>query len=247
MLAKTSAILLTALIAAARPLDDAPLATVYSKCVVNKTVALTFDDGPYIYQRNLSDLLTQYNAKGTFFVNGNNYGCIYDKDVVQNLQHTYNAGHQICSHTWSHPDLKKLNADQIGTEIQRLDVALKAILGIRTPFLRPPYGNYNKLVRQVAPNYSKSLVIWDFDSGDSVGKSWNQSEALYNKTISKLPQNLLPLNHETEVNTTRFVVPWVIPRLQSAGYKLVTLAECLGLEPYLSVEPSGERDDTWKC
>ncbi|KAJ7901568.1 carbohydrate esterase family 4 protein [Mycena leptocephala] len=213
-------------------LNDPSLATVYDKCVVNNTVALTFDDGPYIYMTNVSDLLTKHNAK----------------DVVGRLRYTYNAGHQICSHTWSHPNLKSLNAQQITTEITRLDKALLDVLSIKTPFLRPPYGNYNNLVRQTAKKNSKSLVVWDFDSGDSVGETWEQSEIDYNAIIAKHPQTLLALNHETEVNTTLYLLPTVIPRLQAAGYKLVTLAECLGLEPYTFVGTFEPRDNkTWKC
>jgi peptidoglycan/xylan/chitin deacetylase (PgdA/CDA1 family) len=37
-------------------------------------VALTFDDGPYIYTMKILDLLDQYGAKATFFITGNNNG-----------------------------------------------------------------------------------------------------------------------------------------------------------------------------
>ena len=40
------------------------------------------------------------------------------------------------------------------------------------------------------------------------------------------------------INTTAFIVaPHAIKVLRSAGYKLVTVAECLGQQPYLSTEP----------
>jgi peptidoglycan/xylan/chitin deacetylase (PgdA/CDA1 family) len=42
-------------------------ADIYS-CATPGTVALTFDDGPWIYTSELLDLLNQYNAKATFFV-----------------------------------------------------------------------------------------------------------------------------------------------------------------------------------
>ncbi|KAJ7825953.1 carbohydrate esterase family 4 protein [Mycena leptocephala] len=237
MLARTCTILLAAITISARSLNDPSLATVYDKCVVNNTVALTFDDGPYIYMTNVSDLLTKHNAKGTFFVND----CIYAPDVVGRLRYTYNAGHQICSHTWSHPNLKSLNAQQ---------KALLDVLSIKTSFLRPPYGNYNNLVRQTAKNNTKSLVVWDFDSGDSVGETWEQSEIDYNAIIAKHPQTLLALNHETEgeklgTRSYLYLLPTVIPQLQAAGYKLVTLAECLGLEPYTFVGSFGPRDATY--
>jgi hypothetical protein len=37
-------------------------------------MALTFDDGPFIYTSHILDLLAKYNAKATFFVTGNNNG-----------------------------------------------------------------------------------------------------------------------------------------------------------------------------
>ena len=40
------------------------------------------------------------------------------------------------------------------------------------------------------------------------------------------------------IETTAFIVaPHAIKVLQSAGYKLVTVAECLGQQPYLSTGP----------
>lgn len=45
-------------------------------CNVPNQIALTFDDGPFRFDRDL--VRTLGNNKGTFFINGNNYGCIYD-------------------------------------------------------------------------------------------------------------------------------------------------------------------------
>jgi hypothetical protein len=43
-------------------------------CAVAGDMALTFDDGPYIYTSHILDLLKQYNSSATFFVTGNNNG-----------------------------------------------------------------------------------------------------------------------------------------------------------------------------
>jgi hypothetical protein len=61
-------------------------------------------------------------------------------------------------------------------------------------------------VEQVASSRGQQLVIWDFDSGDSVGASVSQSEADYDAIIKKHPKTLLPLNHET-YTTTAYVEP----------------------------------------
>lgn len=71
---------------------------IISACTEPNTVGLAFDDGPHIYTDQLLDLLHQYGAKATFFVNGVNYGHQIDsyKSV---LQREVKDGHQIASHT----------------------------------------------------------------------------------------------------------------------------------------------------
>jgi peptidoglycan/xylan/chitin deacetylase (PgdA/CDA1 family) len=39
-------------------------------------VALTFDDGPSSYEQQVGNQMN--GGKATFFLNGNNYACIYD-------------------------------------------------------------------------------------------------------------------------------------------------------------------------
>jgi len=222
-------------------------ATVYMGCSVSNNVALTFDDGPYIYEQSIVDTLNNANAKGTFFVNGNNYACIFDQDRVANLKYALSNGHEIGSHTWSHPDLTTLNSDQINTELTRLDDALRKILGVSPALMRPPYGNYNDLVLTVAENLGLSLVMWDFDSGDSTGSTPAQSEQSYTDVANKHPSNLLALNHETVQTTAEEVLPYALQKLGAQGYKFVTVAECLGVSPYKSTTAPGTRDSTWTC
>ena len=45
-----------------------PLAAVYTSCKKAKDVALTFDDGPWVYMYDISKTLVAAGAKGTFFV-----------------------------------------------------------------------------------------------------------------------------------------------------------------------------------
>src|SRR6478735_10575865 len=90
-----------------------PTATlsVITRCTTPNTVAFTFDDGAYIYMR---DIVNKFNAAGgkvTFFINGFNYGCLYDR--ASDILFAYNSGHQIGSHTWSHPSLISLTSAQI--------------------------------------------------------------------------------------------------------------------------------------
>ncbi|KAJ7244935.1 carbohydrate esterase family 4 protein [Mycena rebaudengoi] len=226
------------------------LAKVYSKCVNPNHVALTFDDGPHIYLEDISNTLKEAGALGTFFFNGNNckrHHCIYDADTQKRVKYAYDNGHMIASHTWAHLDLTSLSRDKINDEMQRVEQALQRIVGVTPAFMRPPFGNYNNLVRQVSFTRNQSLVIWDFDSGDSTGASVDESESLYDDFVSSHPSNLLALNHETQETTAHQVLPYAISKLQGAGYKLVTLATCLNLPPYQRVGTAGTPGASWKC
>jgi len=222
-------------------------ATVYSSCTNPNTVALTFDDGPYIYLRDVVDQLDRAGAKGTFFFNGNNYACIYAADGIDRVKYAYSHGHMVGSHTWAHRDLSTLTWDQIHDEMWRVEQAVQRITGALVAFMRPPYGSYNQMVLDASGIRGQSVAIWDFDSQDSLGASPDQSKALYNDIVNRHPNTILALNHETIETTAHQVLPYAISRLQGAGYRLVTLAECLGMSPYQSVGAPGTPDSSWTC
>jgi len=228
-------LLFTTLCVDAMPAKRQALAQVITKCTVPKTAALTFDDGPYTYTTEVANMLTAAGAKGTFFFNGNNYECIYAAENVARVKNAYEKGHQIASHTWKHNDLATLSADQVNSEMGLLEEALERILGVKTTFTRPPFGSYNTVVQQVAAARNQTIVIWDFDSGDSSGKTAAESEAAYTALAAANPPTILTLNHETMEGTVKQVLPAAIAALKAKGYSLVTVAECLGVAPYSSV------------
>lgn len=215
----------------ARP-AHVPRAQVFTSCSVPNTVAITFDDGPYQWTRTIVDTLDAAGAKGTFFVNGNNFGCIYSGSNPSNLRYAYAQGHQIASHTWSHPHLPSLSTSQIRTECTKINGAIQDIIGVIPAFIRPPYGEYNQNVEDVADELGQTIVTWDFDSGDADGVSAAQSETAYQELAQSQPNNVLTLNHETHVSTVNDVLPSILQAF--AGYNFVTVAECLGMDPYLS-------------
>ncbi|TFK71516.1 glycoside hydrolase/deacetylase [Pluteus cervinus] len=167
---------------------------------------------------------------------------------MDRIKYAYNHGHQIASHTWSHLDLTNLTWDQIHDEMWRVEQALERIVGAYPAFMRPPYGNYNDQVLKASYIRGQKVVIWDLDSEDSLGASVQTSLGLYDSVISQRPKNILPLNHEPLETTAHQVLPSVIQKLKAAGYRLVTLAECLGMEPYQGVNGApGTPDSSWHC
>ncbi|EAU85066.2 hypothetical protein CC1G_04162 [Coprinopsis cinerea okayama7 len=52
-------------------------AQVLTKCTVPNTVALTFDDGPYVYLKQVLDTLNEEGIKGTFFFSASFLFCLW--------------------------------------------------------------------------------------------------------------------------------------------------------------------------
>ncbi|KDQ06975.1 carbohydrate esterase family 4 protein [Botryobasidium botryosum FD-172 SS1] len=226
------------------------MANVMTACTVPKTAALTFDDGPFSWHNQIVDTLDAAGAKGTFFINGNNYGCIYSNDSVNRMQYSYSRGHQIASHTWDHAHLPTLDETRMEQQFNLSDVAFSKILGVVPTFMRPPYGEYNDLVQKVAADHNQNVIIWDVDSEDSMGATAEQSEQTYTNAVERGAASILTLNHETHESTAVEVLPFMIKLFKDKGYKLVTVAECLGYKPqdmYQRRTKPGVRDDSWTC
>ncbi|CAE6469915.1 unnamed protein product [Rhizoctonia solani] len=221
-------------VAQARPYERQASAGVITSCTRPNTAAITFDDGPYTWTRAIVNKLNDAGAKGTFFVNGNNFNCIYSGDNPSNLKYAYDQGHQVASHTWSHPHLRTLSASQIEDELNRINAAIVEITGAFPAFIRPPYGEYNQDVQNVAASLGQTIVTWDLDSGDADGVEVAQSLERYTERISQRPNSVLTLNHETHSTTANELLDKIILLFQGAGYSLVTVAECVGMDPYLS-------------
>ena len=90
-----------------------------------KTVVLTFDDAVISHLENVAPLLKEYGFGATFFI------CRFNDDwraahssalmSAEQIREISRMGFEIGNHTWNHPDLRKLQEEQILEEIQKLD------------------------------------------------------------------------------------------------------------------------------
>jgi peptidoglycan-N-acetylglucosamine deacetylase len=126
-----------------------------------RTVWLTFDDGPHKANTGkVLDVLERHNIKATFFVIGRH--CRLCPDV---LKKAAAAGHRIANHTYSHPDLTKLSAAGVKTEIKQTEAIIAPY--VKGPkLIRPPYGIHNSTVDRVIRDMGYRLVVWNVDTVD---------------------------------------------------------------------------------
>ena len=173
-------------------------------------VALTFDDGPSVYTNQLLDILKENDAKATFFVLGKSA-----KVQKNTLLRTFQEGHEIGNHNWDHKDLKKLSRAEIERQINETNQTIKNITGKAPKLLRPPYGSYNNLVKEVA---NMPIILWNLDPLD-----WKDRDAtLVAQRMSEAKPNGIVLAHDIHKSTVE-AMPKVISVLKKKGYHLVTI------------------------
>ncbi|KAF8644306.1 hypothetical protein AX16_008553, partial [Volvariella volvacea WC 439] len=103
------------------------------------------------------------------------------------------------------------------------------------PFTYSAFGEFNELVTIVAGMRGQTLALWDFDSGDTLGVPVEEQKARYTELAAAHPETALALNHDIIATTAYDVLPHAVQVLQAAGYRMVTLAECLGMPAYQSI------------
>ena len=199
----------------------------------NKKIALTFDDGPSEdYTRPILDILEKKDVKATFFVIG--AAAALEGEILRDI---YEAGHDIGNHTFTHPNLSKVNDIQLDLELNATQRVLEAKLGVGTRLFRPPF---NKNTEPSNASEARTLV-----SASSLGYitislkidplDWSNPGAteIVSRTVAfaESGQGNIILLHDGGGDRSQTVeaLPAIIDDLRARGFEFVTVHELLGL------------------
>ena len=182
-----------------------------------KAVALTFDDGPS--RDNDGTILEALQANGahaTFFVLGNR--ARVDGDIMQMI---LDAGCEIASHSWDHPQLSKIKWKKAKSQIDRTDrIVSKLLNGYQISLLRPPYGSISKTMRK---KVEKPMILWSLDTED--WKSRN-AKKVFNRVKKEVKDGDIILMHDIHPETAE-AVKKIVPWLSEQGYDMLTVTELM--------------------
>ena len=177
-------------------------------------IALTFDDGPHwTNTKKVVDLLTEYNARSTFFMVGNRV-----EELPNVVQYVKEAGNEIASHTYSHKDLANVSEDVFWSEIRKTNEAIYAAIEETPVYLRPPYGSRNEFVMD---NLPLVVVCWNVDSEDWKSKN---KDIIVEQVMKDAGDGKIVLMHDIHTFTVE-AVELLLPKLVAAGYQIVTVEE----------------------
>jgi peptidoglycan/xylan/chitin deacetylase (PgdA/CDA1 family) len=208
-------------------------------CVQPGMMALTFDDGPYLYTADILDLLDELEVTASFFIAGNNRGKGHIDDPATGwtpiLERMHAAGHHIASHTWTHRDLNEVNATIRRSELVYNEMAFRNIFGWFPAYVRAPYLNCEYRTGCVGllddlgyHNIDVNVDTKDFEYNDPA-LIQNAKDRFSRAVSSNAAQNsYIVLAHDVQQQTVTNLTAYMVREARARGYRLVTVGECLG-------------------
>ncbi|KAH3965203.1 hypothetical protein HBI56_196630 [Parastagonospora nodorum] len=204
------------------------------ECLNPKQVAITYDDGPYIYTEDVLKQFKKYNARATFFITGNNLGKgSIDENWGGVISQMYAEGHQIASHTWSHQNLDKITHEQRVDQMVKNEMAIRNIIGKYPTYMRPPYSACESAACQAdmkALGYVVTSFDLDTDDYNQLTKEKIQvAKDNFKKGVDTAGVNgdALSISHDIHELTALNLTGYMLDYVYKAGWTAVTVGECM--------------------
>ncbi|MFJ2232963.1 bifunctional polysaccharide deacetylase/glycosyltransferase family 2 protein [Streptomyces sp. NPDC087859] len=212
-----------------------------SVSVPDKTIALTFDDGPNpTYTPQVLEILEKYDVPATFFVVGSMVSRY--PGIVQDM---VEQGNEVGIHTFTHVDLSYQSDARVNREMQQTQLALAGAAGITTTLFRAPYSSETDAIDNYSwPVYEKlgedgyTSVFVDTDSDD-----WKKPG------VSKIVKWATPdgddgasvLFHDAggERSQTIKALPEYIEKMKAKGYTFTTISGVIEKEQSANGQQAG--------
>ncbi|NLB20457.1 MAG: SH3 domain-containing protein [Clostridium sp.] len=187
-----------------------------------KEIALTFDAGwEYKTTIPLLNMLDRYSVKATFFLRAN-----WVKDHPDLARAIRDRGHSIQNHSLTHPHMKEMSRAAIESEFKESTAIFKNVLGLTPTLFRPPFGEYNDLVLDVAKESGYPYTImWSIDTIDwaeTIRGETVTTTFIYNRVLDNVSNQDIVLMHIAYQKTVD-ALPKMIETLKSRGYAFRTV------------------------
>ncbi|WP_405924328.1 bifunctional polysaccharide deacetylase/glycosyltransferase family 2 protein [Streptomyces sp. NBC_00035] len=227
-------------------LDGGPILTFNNgtsktQSVPDKTIVLTFDDGPNpTWTPQILKVLEENDVQATFFVVGSMV--TRDPSAVKDM---VAQGNEVGIHTFTHVDLSYQSTARLKRELVQTQLALAGAAGIQTTLFRAPYSseidavdNYSWPVYKEIGGLGYTSVFVDTDSDDwktpGVSKIIKWATPEDNK-------GAVVLMHDAGGNRAQTVkaLGTYIKTMKAKGYSFTTVS---GAEAKLRSEESGNAE-----
>jgi peptidoglycan/xylan/chitin deacetylase (PgdA/CDA1 family) len=193
-------------------------------------IALTFDDGPHVGKtEELLAVLREAHVPATFFV----VGKMADR-YPQLVRQIAREGHELANHSYSHPDMSRLNDNEVMTELEQTREVIERLTGQEAYYFRPPGGDFSRRMVRLTAKAGYRMVLWSVLTRDVEGAT----PALMRSRILKGADDGGIVLMHSGMKTTVDMLPGVIAQLRDRGYHFVTVSTLLGMKSVPSATPS---------
>lgn len=190
-----------------------------NKVALTMNCAWTADDIDKILE-----VLKNNNIHITFFIVGE-----WANKYPEAVKKIYESGHEIGTHSDTHPHVNKLSLEENTKEIQNGIKKIKEITGEDINLYRTPYGEYNDVVISAAEKYKLNTIQWNIDTLDYEGLTGNE---MWKKIEGKLQKGSIILSHNGTKHTAESL-DMLIKNIQSKGYKIVKVSELIYKDSFI--------------
>ncbi|MBE5749792.1 MAG: deacetylase [Clostridiales bacterium] len=197
---------------------------IYRVDTQEKKVAISFDCAWGVdYTDKLLKVMSEKEVRCTFFM-VEFWTTKYPEYVKKISDH----GHEIGTHSATHPYMSKLDKSAIEKELTTSSKAIEDITGKKVEVFRPPYGDYDDLLIDTAKELNLYVIQWDVDSLD--WKDLSKDE-IKKRVLKKVKNGSIVLFHNQGLHTAE-ALPEIIDELKSLGYEFVPIGELIYRDNY---------------
>lgn len=189
-----------------------------------KKLAISFDCAWGVdYTDSLLETMKDENVRCTFFTV--EFWATKYPDYLKKIS---DSGHEIGTHSATHPYMSKLSKSSIIKELQTSSYAIEKVTGKKVEVFRAPYGDYDDLLIETAMELGLYTIQWDVDSLD-----WKDLSAreITDRVLSKVKNGSIVLFHNQGLHTAE-ALPSIIKELKNRGYSFVTIGELIYRDNY---------------
>ena len=188
-----------------------------------RRIAITFDDGPNpkITERVLA-ALQERNLQASFFMIGQRVAA-----APEWARKVAAAGHEICNHSLTHPQLSRLSDERVAYELEKTQDLIAAAVGKKPDWFRPPYGAFKKSQGQIPAALGLGVIWWTVDPRD-----WSQpgAQKISDIILRETQPGSVILCHDLHPQTAD-ALPGILDGLLERGYEFTTVSGFFGA-PY---------------
>ena len=167
-------------------------------------------------------LLDELNIKATFFMTGE-----FVENYTEEARKIRDAGHEIGSHSYSHPHLLECTLDRRFYQVRHNTEIIRELLGVTPRLFRPPFGEFNVTVSAPARAEGQEVCMWSIDSHD-----WD-TEYDANRVYKRITKNVGPgtiiLFHLDGFDTLEVLPKAVQYYREELGLEFVPITELMAM------------------